>query len=75
MEPIGDFEIYYAESGTLNRLSAEDHASAFNYLKNQARRDAELSDVGEEAERVLLRRINDRLNGAGEQIQWHEQLP
>lgn len=75
VEPIGDFEIYYAESGTLNRLSAEDHASAFNYLKNQARRDAELSDVGEEAERVLLRRINDRLNGAGEQIQWHEQLP
>ena len=75
VEPIGDFEIYYAESGTLNRLGPEDHASAFNYLKKQARRDAELSDIGQEAERVLLRRINDRMNGAGEPIQWEERMP
>lgn len=75
VEPIGDFEIYYAESGTLNRLSPDDHASAFNYLKKQARRDAELSDIGKEAERALIRRINDRMNGAGEKIQWQERLP
>lgn len=75
VEPIGDFEIYYAESGTLNRLSPEDHANAFNYLKNQARRDAQLSDIGEEAERALLRRISDRMNGVGEAVQWNERLP
>jgi len=70
VEPVGDVEIYYAESGTLNRLSPEDHASAFNYLKNQARRDAERSDVIKEAEDALIRRINDRMNGAGEKIDW-----
>lgn len=75
VEPIGDFEIYYAESGTLNRLSPGDHASAFNYLKKQARYDAERSDIGQEAERALMRRINDRMHGAGERVQWQEQLP
>lgn len=75
VEPIGDFEIYHAESGTLNRLSPADHANAFNYLKNQARRDAERSDIGEEAERVLLRRLTDRMNGAGERLEWSERLP
>ncbi|MBK1856082.1 DUF4230 domain-containing protein [Verrucomicrobiaceae bacterium 5K15] len=74
-EPIGDLEIYYAESGTLNRLSPEDHASAFNYLKNQARRDAERSDIGKEAEQVMLRRINDRLSGEIKEGQWKNQLP
>ncbi|BDS06060.1 hypothetical protein NT6N_11000 [Oceaniferula spumae] len=74
-EPIGDLEIYYAESGTLNRLSPQDHATAFNYLKNQARRDAERSDIGKEAEQVLLRRINDRLSGELDEVKWKERLP
>ncbi len=70
VEPIGDFEIYYAESGTLNRLGPEDHASAFNYLKKQARRDAELSDIGKEAEGVLLRRISDRMSARNAEFEW-----
>lgn len=70
VEPIGEFEIYHSDSGTLNRLNAQDHANAFNHLKNQARRDAERSDIGKEAERVLLRRINDRMNGLGTDIEW-----
>ena len=61
VEPLGDFEIYHSESGTLNKLNSEDHAKAFNFLKNQARKDAEKSDIAEEAERVLKRRLNDRL--------------
>lgn len=72
VEPMGDFEIYYSESGTLNRLNPQDHASAFNYLKNQARRDAENSDVGQEAERVLLRRLNDRMGEAGDGLEWQD---
>lgn len=73
IEPLGDFEIYYAESGSINRLSPQDHASAFNYLKNQARRDAELSDIGEEAERVLLRRLSDRMGASGDALEWQRQ--
>ena len=74
VEPIGDFEIYYAESGAINRLSPEDHASAFNYLKKQARVDAERSDVCEEAERALIRRINDRMNSL-DGAEWQGLLP
>jgi len=74
-EQIGELEIYYAESGSLNRLSPQDHATAFNYLKNQARHDAERSDIGKEAEKALLRRINDRLSGVPENVQWKEVLP
>ena len=70
VEPLGDFEVYYAESGAINWLNAEDHASAFNALKNQARRDAEISDIGNEAERVLLRRISDRMGEAGAGLKW-----
>ncbi len=76
VEPMGDFEIYYAENGALNRLSPQDHASAFNYLKNQARRDAERSDVAAEAERVLLRRLGDIMGHRSGSIQWQgEVLP
>ena len=71
VEPIGDFEIYYSESGTLNRLSPQDHASAFNYLKKQARRDAERSDIGEEAEGVLLRRLSDRMSD--DDLKWKKE--
>ena len=72
VEPVGDFEIYYAESGTINRLNAQDHANAFNHLKNQARRDAQRSDIGEEAEAVLLRRLSDRMGETGEGLKWQE---
>lgn len=73
VEPIGDFEIYHADSGTINRLNSKDHENAFNYLKSQARRDAERSDIGKEAERALLRRINDRLSGQlGKDVQWDQ---
>ncbi len=73
VEPIGDFEIYYSESGTLNRLNPQDHASAFNYLKKQARRDAERSDIGEEAKGVLLRRLSDRMGDAGDELEWKKE--
>jgi len=72
VEPMGDFEIYFAESGTLNRLNAQDHADAFNHLKNQARRDAERSDISSEAERVLLRRLSDRMGEVGAGLRWQD---
>ena len=74
VEPAGDFEIYYAENGAINRLNPEDHAKAFNHLKNQARRDAERSDIGKEAERVLLRRILDRMGDVGEGLTWQDRV-
>ncbi len=70
VEPMGDFEVYYAESGSINRLNPQDHSSAFNYLKKQARRDAERSDIGDEAERVLVRRLRDRMGEAGDALDW-----
>ena len=70
VEPVGDFEVYYAENGAINRLNPQDHARAFNHLKNQARKDAQRSDIGQEAERVLLRRISDRMGAAGEGLTW-----
>ena len=73
VEPIGDFEIYHSSNGTINRLKPQDHAAAFNYLKKQAREDAKSSDIGEEAERVLLRRINDRMSGLGAEVEWQDQ--
>lgn len=76
VEPMGDFEIYYAENGALNRLSPEDHARAFNHLKNQARLDAERSDVGDEAERILLRRLGDIMGLRKGSMEWQgEALP
>lgn len=72
--PMGDFEIYYAENGAINRLNAQDHAKAFNYLQNQARRDAELSDIGKEAERVLFRRMLDRMGAAGDSLTWQDEV-
>jgi hypothetical protein len=74
VEPIGDFEIYYAENGAINRLEPEDHARAFNHLKNQARRDAERSDIGKEAERVLVRRMSDIMRSRHGELQWQAEL-
>jgi hypothetical protein len=74
VEPIGDFEVYFAESGTINRLSPEDHASAFNHLKRQARRDAERSDIGVEARRVLLRRMSDIMGESGTGLKWQDEV-
>jgi hypothetical protein len=74
VEPQGDFEVYYAENGAINRLSPDDHARAFNYLKNQARKDAERSDISIEAERVLRRRIVDRMGEVGDELNWQEEL-
>lgn len=75
VEPIGSLEVYYSENGIINHLSTEDQASAFNYLIRQARRDAERSDIGREAEDVLIRRVNDRLGAPpARRIDW-QRLP
>lgn len=73
VEPMGDFEIYHAENGTINRLEPQDHARAFNHLKDQARRDAQRSDIAREAERVLLRRLGDHMRFRDEALEWQGQ--
>ncbi|MBK1792317.1 DUF4230 domain-containing protein [Persicirhabdus sediminis] len=72
VEPVGDFEIYYSQGGIINQLSSEDHLRAFNALKNQARRDAENSDIMDEASGILRQRFRDLMDG---QLLWEEQLP
>ena len=73
VEPMGDFEIYHAENGTINRLEPQDHARAFNHLKDQARRDGQRSDIAREAERVLLRRLGDHMRFRDEALEWQGQ--
>ena len=73
VEQIGDLEIYHSDDGAINKLKPQDHATAFNYLMAQARRDAEHSDIGREAEQVLLRRINDRMSGLDGGLEWSEE--
>jgi hypothetical protein len=68
----GQWGILDGKIEAINRLSPQDHARAFNYLKNQARQDAQRSDIGKEAERVLLRRISDRMGAAGEGLTWQD---
>lgn len=76
VEPMGDFEIYHAENGTINRLEPQDHARAFNHLKDQARLDAQRGDIAEEAERVLLRRLGDYMRFRDESLEWQgERFP
>ena len=70
VEPSGDFEIYHADNGTLNKLSSQDHAEAFNLLKAQARRDAEASDAPAAAEALLRQRLADLL---GSDYNHHQQ--
>jgi hypothetical protein len=75
VEPIGPLEVYYSEHGLINYLSPEDQASAFNYLIRQARLDAEMSDICNEAEKTLIRRINDRMGETmGDGLDW-QSLP
>lgn len=75
VEPIGPLEVYYSENGIINYLSPEDQASAFNYLIRQAKIDARRSNIGKEAEEVLIRRINDRLGAPpAQQLDW-QRLP
>jgi hypothetical protein len=59
-----DYEIYFSQSGMVNKLTGEDYEAAVNVLKQQARYDAEeKSDIKDEAERVIQQRLED-LSGA-----------
>lgn len=55
-----DYEVYFSDSGLVNKLTGEDYEAAVNVLKNQARYDADQkSDIKEEAERVIRQRLED----------------
>lgn len=55
-----DYEIYFSQSGMVNKLTGEDYEAAVNVLKNQARYDAEQkSDIKDEAERIIRQRLED----------------
>ncbi len=63
-----EYEIYYSKNGIINRLEGDDHERAVNLLRKQALEDAiNKSDICEEAERIIHRRLQDL---GGEDFDW-----
>ena len=56
-----DFEIYHSQDSAFNKLKPEDQEAATKQLLEQARKDADQSDLREQAELRLKERINDLL--------------
>ncbi len=59
-----DHRIFFSQNGMVNKIQESDYEAVFNLLQKQAREDAiERSDILDEAQRVLSRRLSDL--GAG----------
>ena len=60
-----DHRIFFSKNGVVNKIQESDYEAVANLLQKQARQDAlEKSDILEDAERVLQRRLNDLSGGA-----------
>lgn len=57
-----DYEIFHSEDGIVNRLKPEDQELAIKQMLNEAKLDANKSDIRDEAERVFQMRLNDLLD-------------
>lgn len=59
-----DYEIFFSESGIMNKIQDRDYERVSNLLSQQARRDAILkSDILEEADRIIQTRLKDLTGG------------
>jgi hypothetical protein len=56
---LKDYEVFFSQDGTINKLQAKDQEEAIVLLLEQAREDAQESDLREEAERRLRERLED----------------
>ena len=59
-----DYEIFYSDSGIVNKIQDSDYERVSTLLNQQARRDAILkSDILEEADRIIQTRLKDLTGG------------
>ncbi len=58
---LKNYEVYFSDSGLINKLKPEHHELATRQMLAQARLDAEKSDIKEEAEVQLRTRLKDLL--------------
>ena len=56
---LKDYEVFFSQDGTINKLQPKDQEEAIVLLLEQAREDAQESDLREEAERRLRERLED----------------
>lgn len=63
-----NYEVYFAESGVINKIKPEDQEMATQQMLAQARMEAERSDIKEEAEAQLARRLKDILGQRAEKV-------
>ena len=56
---LKDYEIYHSQDGTFNKLQPADQEAATRQLLAQARKDAEESDLRDQAELQFRQRIDD----------------
>lgn len=61
---LRDYDVFHAKEGLWNRLTPETQEGVTRQLLDQARRDAERSDIVREAEAKLATRLQDLLDGA-----------
>ena len=54
-----DYEVFFSQDGTINKLQPKDQEEAVVLLLEQAREDAQESDLREEAERRLRERLEN----------------
>lgn len=67
------YEVYFAESGVINKIKPEDQELATQLMLAQARLEAERSDIKEEAEVQLARRLKDILGLRAQKIYLRDQ--
>ena len=59
-----DYEIFFSESGIMNKIQDSDYGRVSTLLNQQARRDAIMkSDILEEADRIIQTRLKDLTGG------------
>jgi hypothetical protein len=56
---LKDYEVFFSQDGTINKLQPKDQEEAIVLLLEQAREDAQESDLREEAERRLRERLEN----------------
>lgn len=54
-----DYEVFFSQNGTINKLQQKDQEGALLLLLAEARKNAQESDIREEAERRLQERLED----------------
>ncbi|YCM46054.1 DUF4230 domain-containing protein [Verrucomicrobiaceae bacterium 227] len=70
-----DYQIFFSESGIVNKIQESDYQRVSTLLNQQARRDAILkSDILEEADRIIATRLQD-LTGGEFEFSRKEKLP